>query len=91
MPPPPRRAFILVLASSVCACNKRAASSNASKAPPQMTTDSSPPRLDAGLGDTLVDVRQHSTFAFRTDLLSDSYVVAVDKPLQFVFAGSHPF
>ncbi len=56
-----------------------------------MTTDSPLPRLVAGLGYTLVDVRQHSTFAFRTDLLSDSYVVAVDKPLQFVFAGPHPF
>lgn len=95
MPPPGRRAFLLALAASVGACDdRRTAASKASNAPeptPPMTPDSSLPRLVAGLGDTLADVRQHSTFAFRTDLLSDSYVVAVDKPLQFVFAGPHPF
>ncbi len=93
MPPPGRRAFLLALASSACACacDNGAAGSNVSKTTSPMTIDSSVPRLVAGLGDTLADVRQHSTFAFRTDLLSDSYVVAVDKPLQFVFRGPHPF
>ncbi len=88
---PGRRAFLLALASSLCACDKGAAGPTASKSSHPMTIESDLPRLVAGLGDTLLDVRQHSTFAFRTDLLSDSYVVAVDKPLQFVFAGPHPF
>lgn len=91
MPLPGRRAFLLAVASSMGACDRGTAGLDDAISAPRMTTDAALPRLVAGLGDTLADVRQHSTFPFRTDSLNDRYVVAVDKPIRFVFAGPRPF
>lgn len=49
------------------------------------------PQVQAGLGDTLFEVSQHSSHRFSFEQLQDDDLVALDQPLRFRFAGPGPF
>lgn len=47
--------------------------------------------VQAGLGDLVTDVRDHSQYRFRLERLRDDDLLGVDEPVQFRFSGPRPF
>lgn len=47
--------------------------------------------VQAGLGDLVTDVRDHSQYRFRLDRLRDDDLLGIDEPVQFRFSGPRPF